>query len=149
MAFDIYQKIVNEDGEPIEKKAGAYRQQLFELFVESPEGQALIDEGIQPGWADMMMDYGINYLGVTPPKMSSGNLSEILFDLFPSKVKVAYALNFTIVTPSPPSCGGAEVNDLTRGWWANCSRIAERKAPVPLPCTMRTEDLPDITASFR
>ena len=86
MAFDIYQKIVNEDGEPVEKKAGAYRQQLFELFVESPEGQALIDEGIQPGWADMMMDYGINYLGVTPPKMSSGNLSEILFDLFPSKV---------------------------------------------------------------
>jgi len=59
---------------------------LFELFMESPEGQALIDEGIQPGWADMMMDYGINYLGVTPPKMSSGNLSEILFDLFPSKV---------------------------------------------------------------
>jgi hypothetical protein len=48
MAFDIYQKIVNQDGEPVEKKAGAYRQQLFELFVESPEGQTLIDEGNGP-----------------------------------------------------------------------------------------------------
>jgi hypothetical protein len=86
MAFDIYQKIVNQDGEPIEKKAGAYRQQLFELFVESPEGQALIDEGIQPGWADMMMDYGINYLGVTPAQMTPDSLREVVFDLFPQKV---------------------------------------------------------------
>ena len=86
MAFDIYQKIVNQDGEPVEKKAGAYRQQLFELFVESPEGQALIDEGIQPGWADMMVDYGINYLGVTPAQMTPDSLREVLFDLFPQKV---------------------------------------------------------------
>ncbi len=86
MAFDIYQKIVNQDGEPIEKKAGAYRQQLFELFVESPEGQALIDEGNGPSWADMMMDYGINYLGVTPAQMTPDSLREILFDLFPQKV---------------------------------------------------------------
>src|SRR5438132_12710648 len=104
MAFDIYQKIVNEDGEPIEKKAGAYRQQLFELFVESPEGQALIDEGIQPGWADMMMDYGINYLGVTPRKMSSGNLSEMLFDMFPQKVSAGADEAPSIIHQLPGFC---------------------------------------------
>lgn len=86
MAFDIYQKIVNEDGEPIEKKAWAYRQQLFKLFMESPEGQALVDEGIRPGWADTMMDYGINYLGVTPAQMTPDSLREVVFDLIPQKV---------------------------------------------------------------
>jgi len=86
MAFDIHQKIVNRYGELDEKKAMQYRDQLFNLFVESPEGQALIDEGNGPSWADMMMDYGINYLAVTPPQMTPGDLSEVLFDLIPQKV---------------------------------------------------------------
>ncbi len=60
-----------------------------------------------------------------------------------------YALSFTTVTPSPPSCGGGDVNDFTSGWWANCSRIAARNAPVPFPCTIRTEDIPNMTASFK
>jgi hypothetical protein len=40
-------------------------------------------------WADMMMDYGINYLGVTPAQMIPDSLREILFDLFPQKVSAA------------------------------------------------------------
>jgi hypothetical protein len=86
MAFNIHQKVVNRYGEPDEKKAAAYREQLFDLFVESPEGQALIDEGIRPVWADTMMDYGFGYIGVTPAKMTPDNLREILFDIFPRKV---------------------------------------------------------------
>ncbi len=86
MAFNIHQKVVNSDGELDEKKAAEYREQLFDLFVESPEGQALFDEGIRPGWADTMMEYGFGYIGVTPAQMSPGNLREILFDLFPRKV---------------------------------------------------------------
>ncbi len=36
-----------------------------------------------------MLDYGIDYLGVTPPRMSPDHLREILFDLFPRKVSAA------------------------------------------------------------
>ena len=32
------------------------------------------------------MDYGINYLGVTPAQMILDSLREVLFDLFPQKV---------------------------------------------------------------
>jgi hypothetical protein len=86
MAFNIHQKVFNQDGEPLEKIAAQYRKDLFKLFMDSPEGQALIDEGIEPGWADMMMDYGMNYLRLTPPQMSPADLREVLFDLFPRKV---------------------------------------------------------------
>lgn len=86
MAFNIHQKVFNRDGELQEKLAAQYRKDLFKLFIESPEGQALIDEGIEPGWADMMMDYGMNYLALTPPQMSPADLREVLFDLFPRKV---------------------------------------------------------------
>jgi hypothetical protein len=87
MAFDIHQRVFNRDGEPIEKAASQYQEQLVELFWESPEGQALVDEGLNPGfWANSMIDYGVGYLGVTPPQMSPGNLREILFDLIPRKV---------------------------------------------------------------
>ncbi len=86
MAFNIHQKVFNRDGELQEKLAAQYRKDLFKLFIESPEGQALINEGIDPGWADMMMDYGMNYLRLTPPQMSPADLREVLFDLFPRKV---------------------------------------------------------------
>jgi hypothetical protein len=86
MAFNIYQKAVNRYGEPDEKKAAEYQEQLFKLFVESPEGQALFDEGIRPVWADTMMEYGFGYLGVTPAQMTPNNLREILLDIFPRKV---------------------------------------------------------------
>ncbi len=86
MAFDIHQSVSNKYGETSEEKATEYRNQLFELFVESPEGQALFDEGISPGWADAMMDYAFGYIGVSPAQMSPDNLREVLFDLFPRKV---------------------------------------------------------------
>ncbi len=86
MPFDIHQKIFNQYGELLEKKSIQYREQLDQLFVESPEGQALIDEGIEPGWAGMMVDFGVDYLGKTPPQISPDDLREILYDLFPRKV---------------------------------------------------------------
>ena len=86
MAFDIYQQVFDRDGLPLEKKAESYLDQLMEVFVQSPEGQQLLSEGIEPGWARMMMDFGMNYLSVTPPHMSPDDLREILFDLIPRKV---------------------------------------------------------------
>ncbi len=86
MAFDIYQRVFDRNGELLEKKSIQYREQLLQLFEESPEFQALLDEGIDPGWTGMLLDYGIDYLGVTPPQMTSDSLREILFEIFPRKV---------------------------------------------------------------
>lgn len=58
----------------------------MQLFEESPEAQTLRDEDIEPGWASMMIDFGLNYLAVTPAQMTADGLREILFDIFPRKV---------------------------------------------------------------
>jgi hypothetical protein len=86
MAFDIHQRVIDRDGMPREKIAYQYKEHLVNLFEQSPEGQTLHDEGIESGWTSLMLDYGLDYLGKTPPQMSPGDLSEILFDLFPRKV---------------------------------------------------------------
>src|SRR5450759_3208506 len=86
MTFNIHQSVVDRDGLPREKVAEQYKTQLSDLFAESPEGQALIDEGIEPDWTYMVIDFGINYLSVTPATMSPDNLREILFSIFPRKV---------------------------------------------------------------
>jgi len=86
MTFDIHQRVVDRDGMPRERIANQYKEQLIQLFEQSPEGQTLQDENIEPGWASMMLDFGLDYLGKTPPQMSPGDLREILFDLFPRKV---------------------------------------------------------------
>ncbi len=70
MTFNIHQQVFDRDGLPLEKKARQYQDDLIQLFEQSPEGQALWNEGIEPGWASMMMDFGIHYLSVTPPQMS-------------------------------------------------------------------------------
>src|ERR1017187_9269360 len=89
MTFDIQQKIFDKDGMPIEKKASQYQDELAQLFEQSPEGQALSNEGVEPGWAGMMIEFGINYLSVTPPQMSPAGLREILFDIIPRKVSTS------------------------------------------------------------
>jgi hypothetical protein len=86
MAFDINQRVLDRNGEVLEKKSIEYREQLLQLFEESPEFQALLDEGIEPGWTGMLLDFGLDYLGVTPPQMTSASVREILFELFPRKV---------------------------------------------------------------
>ena len=86
MTFNIHQQVFDRDGMPLEKKANQYTEQLVQLFEQSPEGQKLFSEEIEPGWASMMMSFGMNYLSVTPPHMTPVGLIEILFDLFPRKV---------------------------------------------------------------
>jgi hypothetical protein len=87
MAFDIRQNLFDRDGMPVEKKVVQYLQELIRLFRESPEGQALEDEDLYPGfWVNSMVEYGIDYLGVSPARLSPDQLRELLFDIFPRKV---------------------------------------------------------------
>ena len=49
MTFNILQQVFDRDGMLLEKKANQYTEQLVQLFEQSPEGQALLSEGIEPG----------------------------------------------------------------------------------------------------
>lgn len=87
MAFDIYQRVFDEDGEHDEEEDLRYRDEIMSRFSASPEGQEVAAKiGGFPGWADAFMDYGMGYLGVTPPEMTPDMVEEILFDIFPRKV---------------------------------------------------------------
>jgi hypothetical protein len=85
MTFDIHQRIF-EDGAYLEDEAMDYRQALMERFAASSEGQELLAQTGDIGWADMFMDYGMRYLGTAPPDMTWAEVDEILFDIFPRKV---------------------------------------------------------------
>jgi hypothetical protein len=86
MTFDIHQQLFDKDGSTLEQEAHEYQGRLLELFEQSSEAQALSEEGIEGGWVGMMMDLGMDYLGVPPADMSAAHLREILFDLIPRKV---------------------------------------------------------------
>ncbi len=64
MTFDIHQKIFDADGLPLEGVARAYQDELLNLFEQSPERQALREEGFGGRWAGILLDLGQNYLGL-------------------------------------------------------------------------------------
>jgi hypothetical protein len=103
--FDIRQQVTNRSGEPDERKVEGYIEGLLQEFVESPEAKPLLDsdEGLG-GWAEMMMDYGVSYCGVTPAKMTPADFNEVLFELFPRKVS------------TPPESAPAIVKELRAFW---------------------------------
>jgi hypothetical protein len=86
--FDIRQSIEDRHGEFDEGKARRYTEHLIEEFAESPEGQALAErvEDNIGGWVDLMFEYYFNYIGGHPVDMTTGDLQEVLFELFPRKV---------------------------------------------------------------
>src|SRR6266705_4164206 len=86
MSFDINEVVFDSKGTYQEEKAARYEEALMGQFVASPEGQAIKEKGTELGWARAMIHYAITYAGVTPPMMTTGDLEEILYDLFPRKV---------------------------------------------------------------
>ena len=86
MSFDIHEAVFDSQGTPLEEKAVRYEHALMEQFTASPEGQAIIQTGTELGWAGAMIHYAINYPGATPPTMTTSDLEEVVFGLFPRKV---------------------------------------------------------------
>src|SRR5574341_163543 len=86
MGFDIHQPIFNRNGELDEKKADRYLNQIVKQYESTPEVRALIAEGEYGDSAGTFIEFGIRYLGLTPPEMTSDDLLEILFGLFPRKL---------------------------------------------------------------
>jgi hypothetical protein len=86
MSFDINEPVFDEQGTYLEEPALRYEHALMEQFSASPEGQAITQMGTELGWAGAMIHYAINYPGATPPRMTTRDLEEVVFGLFPRKV---------------------------------------------------------------
>ena len=83
MSFDINQAVFDEQGTYLEEPALRYEEALMEQFTASPEGQAITQTGTELGWAGAMIHYAITYPGATPPTMTTSDLEEVVFGLFP------------------------------------------------------------------
>src|SRR5829696_6851982 len=86
MTFHIGQDIFDDHGNYLEEQVTAYVDQLLALFDASPEGQALVTQGIEPRWTSMILDYAFRHLGAGVPEIDADALEEILFQLIPEKV---------------------------------------------------------------
>jgi hypothetical protein len=86
MSFDIHEAVFDEQGTYLEEKAVRYEHTLMEQFTASPEGQAITQTGTELGWAGVMIHYAITSPGATPPTMTTSDLEEVVFSLFPRKV---------------------------------------------------------------
>jgi len=79
IAFDFYQKQVDEDGEVDEKAVSRYAEELEQLFAESPEGRALAERGVEPGrYLGLFLDYGMRYTGKSLAEMDASDIREAL-----------------------------------------------------------------------
>ncbi len=107
--FNIYQTILNEHGWVDFDRYDAYADGLMGEFEASAEGKGLAQAGGDLGWVDMILRYGVDYLGVTPGDMSVADVREVLFELIPAKV-------------STPADGAVEIVTSLRAFWSFVDR---------------------------
>jgi len=90
MTFDIHQMDEIDDmSEEGEEEFNAYRDQLAQLFSESPEGQQHREKYRDSiWWADMFMDLAFRYLGESIPSLDVGGVDELVTDILPRKVSL-------------------------------------------------------------
>lgn len=89
MDFDIFEDIFEQGDEHTE---GRYYEHLMSEFERSPEAQALPktadDDESALQWAGWLLEFGIRYIGATPPNMTPNGLRELLYDVFPGHISV-------------------------------------------------------------
>ncbi len=91
MTFDIHQLDKIDHDTEGEEALAEYQEALLERFYNSPEGQAFVEAhpDTEMGfWAAQLMYYGYGYVGVTIPRMTVGDVEEIVTQLFPRKISL-------------------------------------------------------------
>ena len=90
MDFDIHQlDHMASDSEGAEAAFEAFQQALLERFAQSPEGQERFKADPEMGfWAAQLAYYGYQYEGTAVPRMTVGNVQEVVTDLFPRKISL-------------------------------------------------------------
>lgn len=89
---ELEAKVCDRDGEVNEDAFDAFRTALVEEFLNAPEGEPWDGANL-----DLLVDYGINYVGVLQSKMTSVEVREIVFEVIPRKVSISPAAADEIV----------------------------------------------------
>jgi len=117
---DIHQSFVDEESDELDReKFEAFAENLLEEFSESPEAQPVFEEYGPLGWARIMLDYAVDYIGVMLPEMSARDFHEVLFEIFPRKVS------------TEASSAAAIVAEL-RAFWEFLQRQYQLKNAAPI-----------------
>ena len=89
MTFNIHQiDKLDSMSEDAEEKFNAYRDDLLQLFFDSPEGRQHKEKYPDAGWADMFMDFGFRYLGYSVPTFTIDAVDELITDILLRKVSL-------------------------------------------------------------
>ena len=89
MTFNIHQiDKLDSMSEDAEEKFNAYRDDLLQLFFDSPEGRQHKEKYPDTGWADMFMDFGFRYLGYSVPTLTIDAVDELITDILLRKVSL-------------------------------------------------------------
>jgi hypothetical protein len=87
-SFDIHADLFDE-GSGFDEDAGEdYEEDLAELFEASPEGQAVAAQGVELGFAGMIVHYLLRYEGVSVPEMTDLQFETVIYETIPAKVTV-------------------------------------------------------------
>lgn len=121
--FDIHQPIHDQHGEIDEERVESYINGLMDEFVASTEAQPVFDQYGSSDWPVLMMQYAIDYLGVTPHKMSLRDFNEVVFELFPRKVS------------TEPESAASIVAEL-RAFWSFLHRQYGLASAVPIAASL-------------
>jgi hypothetical protein len=90
MTFDIHEidELDYASDEDAEEIFDAYRDELLQLFLDSPEYRQHAQKYPNPGWADSLMDFGFRYLGYSIPTLNVRAVDELITDILPRKVSL-------------------------------------------------------------
>lgn len=86
--FDFHQTVSDRHGEQSEDRVQAYIEGLMAEFASSAEATGVREPFGGVHWAEQMLEFAFNYLGVSPAGMTRRDIDEVVFDLFPRKVAV-------------------------------------------------------------
>jgi hypothetical protein len=90
MTFNIHQidELDYMSDEGAEEEFNSYRDELLQLFFDSPEGIQHKEKYPDMGWADSFMDFGFRYLGYSIPTMKVNAIEELIVEILPRKVSL-------------------------------------------------------------
>ena len=85
MPFDIHDRLVDDEGYVDEDAVERYQREVLRLFRASPEARALRQEGVRLEWTELMLEFALNDLNLTLPRIDDDDLLTILLEYFPGK----------------------------------------------------------------
>jgi hypothetical protein len=85
MPFDIHDPLVDDEGYVDDVAVERYQCQLQRLFSASPEAREVRRMSLRLEWTELMLEFALNDLQVTPPELDDDDLLAILLEYFPGK----------------------------------------------------------------